>query len=395
MCVPLVVAVASQPYPLVDGLPGRIVYTRAASDSRDFAVDIFLADADGDGEERLTNTVDAVVYGSAAGEEQPRWSPDGSQIAFSTYNKDGLASVWRVAVTGGTPTPMAQNDGEAGGGPAWQPDGRCVVYAGVHRGGASTLDVRRACLDGTVETVLDTADMDERGPDVSPDGAKIVYQARRPPRSFSDRTEWSLRLMNADGSADAALYAPSEGSATHPRWSPDMQRIAFVAGMPEGVGTLSVLELSTGQVTALVTKAAGPIAWSPDGQRIMFHNVDANGPRALTSALSASQGPAQDAQYKGLYVLDRAIGQLSRLRGPAGGEGAGAVSYQWGYAPDWWAPSPTPTATATASPTPTATASPTPSATATVQSFGVAFLPLVANDFLMADEPESSVPGER
>ncbi len=383
--VPLVLAFASQSYPLVGLLPGRIVYTRAASEGRDFAIDIYVADANGDGEERLTNTVDSVVYGSAAGEDQPRWSPDGAQLAFSTYNKEGVASIWRVAATGGTPTPMVQNDGEGGGGPSWQPDGRCVLYAGAHRGGASTLDIRRACVDGTVETVMDTADVDERGPDVSPDGKLIVYQARRPPRSFTDRPEWSLWLARSDGTEPRLLYAPSQGSATNPRWSPDMARVAFVLGMPEGVGTLCVIELATGEMTPLLTKVAGPISWSPDGQMILFHNVDANGPRTLYAGPQGPEHPYQETQYKGLYVLDHAVKQLLRLRGRAGGEGVGAISYQWGYAPDWYAPTatPTPTTTSTPSPTATTTAIASPTATATEVPVPAIFLPLVGRDLIL------------
>lgn len=379
LALPVAVIWAVQSFPQVGPLPGRIVYTRAASESRDFTIDIYTADANGENERRLTNTIDAVVYGSAAGEDQPRWSPDGAEIAFSTFNGDGLASIWRMPAAGGTPTPMAVNDGDSGGGASWQPDGQCVVYAGAHRGGQSTLDLRRACRDGTVSTVLSTDDVDERCPDVSPDGALIVYQARRPPRSYTDRTQWALWVMRPDGSGPAQLYAPPVGSATHPRWSPDMRHIAFVVGLPEGVGDLTILDLATGVATPLVRKVAGPLAWSPDGRAILFHNVDAAGPRTVSTYTQSDGQP----QYKGLYVFDRFANQLLRLLGPAGGEGMS--TYQWGYAPDWFAPSPTPTATATDTATATGTTTPTATATNTPIPNLTIYLPLVGNGFDIGD----------
>jgi Tol biopolymer transport system component len=384
--VPIVRSAASQTIPPVGTLPGRIVYTRAASSSTDFTIDVFIADADGENESQLTNTVDSRVYGSARGEDQPRWSPDGLEVAFSTANRDGLVSVWRVPATGGTPTPVVVNDGE-GGDQSWEPDGRCMVYAGAHVGGDSTLDLKRICSDGSTSILAETADVDERAPDVSPDGSSVVYEARRPPKSYSDRTQWSLRRMAIDGSGDELLYSPSQESALYPRWSPQGTTIAFIEGRLEGIGTLSVLDVATRQVTRLATLAAGPIAWSPDGQTVLFYNTDANGPQVVSSSPAGPAQPQQAEQLLGLYVIGRSDRQLQRLLGAAGGADAKDDSYQWGYAADWWAPSatPTPTATHTSTNTPTATATTTPTPTETPVAGRVNYLPLVSLGVALGD----------
>ncbi len=372
MVVTFVLVAAMQEIPFAEPMPGRIVYNRAGDSTSAFAIDLFVADANGDNERQLTNTVDSTVYGSAAGEDGPRWSPDGEEVSFSTLDRNGLASIWIVPQAGGTPTPLARADGEQGGDPAWHRDGQCLVYAGAHVGeGDSTLDLKRACRDGSSVTLLDTADLDERSPDVSPDGQTIVYQSRRAPSSVHDRFDWSLRLIDLDGSNDRLLYTPPSGSATSPRWSPDGRRIAFVAGSFMGLGTVSVLDLSSGQVTALARTAGGPLSWSPDGAYILFYNTAAGGPQLPVAIAATSQQPTQEGQFLGLYVYDFARRGLWRLRGAAGGANADPMGYRWGAAADWWGPSPTPTATAEATAEATPSAEPTepvPSATPTEEA---------------------------
>src|ERR1043165_8763848 len=76
----------------------------------------------------------AVRLSSPAGEESfPRFSPDGSKIAF-TADYDGNADVYVIPTTGGTPTrltyhPMA--DRVIG----WHPDGKRVLFASSRESG--------------------------------------------------------------------------------------------------------------------------------------------------------------------------------------------------------------------------------------------------------------------
>ncbi len=383
-----VVAATSQEIPFADPMPGRIVYTRAGDSTSAFAIDVFVADANGENERQLTNTVDSTVYGSAVGEDQPRWSPDGEEVSFFTLDRDGLASIWIVPQTGGTPTPVVRADGEQGGDPAWHRDGQCLVYAGAHGGsGDSTLDLKRACRDGSGMTLLATDDLDERAPDVSPDGQTIVYQSRRAPTSVHDRFEWSLRLIDIQGGNDRLLYEPPTGSATNPRWSPNGQRIAFVAGSALGLGTLSVLDLASGEVTPLARIAGGPIAWSPDGQYLLFYNTAGDGPRLTVASRRAGGAPLQEAQNLGLYLYDFQRRGLWRLRGAAGGADAAPMSYRWGAAGDWWGPSPTPSATTEATAQATATEEATEPATPTAEATTAATSTATATTTATASPP--------
>src|SRR5215469_16075618 len=81
--------------------------------------DIWVANEDGTNVTRLTDNAAREVY--------PRFSPDGSQIAFSS-NRAGNYDVYVVSSTGGTPRQLTFNsadDNVVG----WTPDGKKILFA--------------------------------------------------------------------------------------------------------------------------------------------------------------------------------------------------------------------------------------------------------------------------
>ena len=116
----------------------------------------------------------------------------------------------------------------------------------------------------TIDTYLDWEYVNS--PQVSPDGAQIVY-TRRWTDKMNDKFEDEVWIMNADGTRNRFFVKGAQA-----RWSPDGRRIAYVApGQPGGaqlfVKWLDAAEES--QVTHL-ERAPGNINWSPDGKQIAF-----------------------------------------------------------------------------------------------------------------------------
>lgn len=360
--------------PLAEPAPGRIVYTRGA----DGVIDIFTAAPDGSDELRLSD-----IEESSAGEYQPRFSPDGTRVVFATTDANGLATYWIIPATGGEPSPVVARDGQ-GLDPTWSPDGHCIAFSGSHlAGGAPTPDrhdIKIWCDDAPVRTLTDTPSIDEREADWSPDGMRIAFAARV---VGSSSNRWRLESIAVDGT-DRRVLLERGVHDRQPRYAPDGERLAFVASdlsdLP--IGTLSLLDPTTGIVSPLVRRPAASFAWSPDGSELLFGNIDNDrvdvvGSGSPLAALDlASPAGLQAATAKGLYRVVVGSLALSRLKGAAGGAESTPNSYDFGFAPDWSAgpatPTPvasdTPKATATSALTATATASATRRATATPSS---------------------------
>jgi Tol biopolymer transport system component len=120
----------------------------------------------------------------------------------------------------------------------------------------------------TVEKYLDYEQVAD--PQLSPDGARIVYTRRWVNRQ-DDRWESALWIMGGDGARNRFL---TRGSA--PVWSPDGTRIAYLAeGEPRGtqvwVKYMDVEGPGT-QVTRLA-QAPSEVRWSPDGRSLGFAAV--------------------------------------------------------------------------------------------------------------------------
>ncbi len=104
---------------------------------------------------------------------------------------------------------------------------------------------------------------DDRLPDVSRDGSRIVFQSYR-------NGTWDIWSMNADGSSAAAL---TEGPADdrEPVLSPDGSRVAFSSDR-SGNYDVWILDLATTEVKQITTDAAQDYmpAWSASGDEIVF-----------------------------------------------------------------------------------------------------------------------------
>src|ERR1700758_5313805 len=88
--------------------------------------DIWVANEDGSGAQRLTDNTARDIY--------PRFSPDGKWIAFSS-NRDGNYDVYVVAADGGRPRQLTfhtANDTVVG----WTPDSKQILFSSARGLGA-------------------------------------------------------------------------------------------------------------------------------------------------------------------------------------------------------------------------------------------------------------------
>ena len=151
---------------------------------------------------------------------QPRWSPDGKQIAF--LRDTDLSSTIRLSTfimnADGTDVRRLTNHLNNDRGLTFSPDGKKLIVSNYM--GLYVVDIKSGS-----ETRI--SDSEIRAVDWSSDGKEIVFVNT----GFWETTEDNLWIMNADGS-DARPWTPSifperSMDRLRPKWSPDGQQILY------------------------------------------------------------------------------------------------------------------------------------------------------------------------
>jgi Tol biopolymer transport system component len=184
---------------------------------RDLNAEIYVMNADGSAETRLTT--------NPTQDSAPAWSADGNEIVFlrrsPTIND---IAIWTVAAAGGDPVVLIDSPGTDTM-PAFSPDGSKIAYG--HNDPGEDLEIYVADADGSNPTPLTNNATLDRDPNWSPDGTRIVYGC--PP----DSGDSEICVVDADGGNQQTLTANTD-TDRDPSWSPDGTRIAFESDRPDG-----------------------------------------------------------------------------------------------------------------------------------------------------------------
>ena len=111
---------------------------------------------------------------------------------------------------------------------------------------------------------------------ISPDGRWIVFAARTPGAKGPQGESAHLYRAAVDGSAPPALlFDGGAGSQSHPVFSPDGSRLAYLSEPRGGFGdvraAVMVRDIKTGRTFEAdkgFDRSAGKLSWSADGNRL-------------------------------------------------------------------------------------------------------------------------------
>ena len=191
-------------------------------------------------------------------DEEPRWSPDGRQIAFgSTRGQKGNIDIFVMNADGSgvvrlTDHPAAEQ------GPVWAADGKSLFFTGERDGRGEIYRVWLA--DKRVERVtrgFNRAIM----PAASPDGRYLAYAAQ---------TIMNFQIHLLDLSTGTSSQMTSGGGACRPSFSPDSKELAFVRIATEP-SRLEAVRESGGRVLLEDKRLWSYYPdYSPDGKLIAF-----------------------------------------------------------------------------------------------------------------------------
>ncbi len=185
-----------------------------------------------------------------------------------------------VIVEGNGENRRQLTDGEDNNGmPDISPDGALVVYVSQVRGKGTV--IRVISMDGTYRKRLTRAGAGKTSfaPAWSPDGTKIAY-THGTCRTKQQPCPVNIWVMDADGSNKKRLTG-GDAADVYPTWSPDGKKIAFFSHRDGGLGQIWVMDAETGgQLERLTTAYYDETlkanieqkvpAWSPDGNYIAY-----------------------------------------------------------------------------------------------------------------------------
>ena len=185
-------------------------------------------------------------------DSSPAWSPDGTQIAFSS-TRDGKPQLYLIAADGGEARALTALAQGVGSGPLWSPDGSQLAFSAppaappdLSKPYRLTRRVYRfdamGYLDGTVQSVyvvpsdggeprrITDDEQHHALQGWSPDGSELLVLSTMQPEGESGYHS-RLRTLTLDGAARE--LTGDWGYATGATWLPDGQRVAFY-GTPHG-----------------------------------------------------------------------------------------------------------------------------------------------------------------
>jgi len=255
--------------------------------------DLYLMNADGTGQTRLTTNLGDV--------RSPSFSPDGSRLVFGLAS-DAQSTLEQLYVVNADGSDLRQLTFVTGGAslPSWSPDGVHIAFSDGATGQIAILD-----SDGANHRLLTHDAGQHWAPTWSPNSSQIAYIAS------IDGAAGQVYVIDtrsvATGATGASATTPRQlthDPAQHwtPRWSPDGANIAFSSSGQSGTEAIFVMRADGSgvrQLTAGDAESWGPV-WSPDGRRIAFaSNRDGHAEIYVTQAdgtnlVNLTQNPGAD-----------------------------------------------------------------------------------------------------
>jgi TolB protein len=223
-----------------------------------------VADADGFNAQTVLASNEPII--------SPSWAPDGTRIAYVSFeNRKPVVYVQSVA-TGGRQA--VANFSGSNSAPAWSPDGRRLAVV-LTKDGGSQIYLMNADGSGTPTRITRTSAIDTE-PNFSPDGQLLLFTSDRggSPQIYG--------MAAAGGDARRLTF---EGSYNvSPRFSPDGRSFAFVQ-RNGGRFNIAIQDFATRQVQVLTDGSIDESpSFAPNGRMIVY--ATQAGGRGILAAVS-------------------------------------------------------------------------------------------------------------
>ncbi len=271
----------------------------------------------------ITGGTPTRIADGMAWEVHPRFSPDGSRIAF-TSDRGGANNIWVMNADGSDKRQLTEEKFRLLNQPSWSPDGRFIAakkhFTTSRSLGTGEIWMYHVSGGGGVQVVkrANEALQKELGePTFSPDGSAIYFTRNTTPGNTfiyaQDSNAGIFAIERHDlATGEVTTAVDGFGGAVRPTPSPDGKSIAFVR-REQDQSQLWVKDIATGkeskiydeldldvQETWAVTGVYPNMDWTPDSQSIVFWaggkirrvNADGSGAAVIPFRISDTRGTA-------------------------------------------------------------------------------------------------------
>jgi Tol biopolymer transport system component len=172
---------------------------------------------------------------------QPRFSPDGSKVVF-TSDRSGGENLWVMSLDGADTTQLTKGNGNSYQSPEWTPDGKYVVAS---KGGVGKLWMYHVDGGSGVQLIKEPQSLRTAGAAFGPDDRYIWFAQRTGAHRYN--TTFPVYQLAVYDRQTGQRFARSSryGSAVRPALSPDGRWLVYGSRHDEDTG-LRIRDLQTG-----------------------------------------------------------------------------------------------------------------------------------------------------
>jgi len=252
----------------------------------------------------------------------PRFAPDGKELAFISGSGNGSNEIYVASVGGGKARELTSLRSSVGG-LDWTPDGRELVFSSGHQGSPTLFRISRAGGDPQpVSVATDNA----RFPRIAAHGHRLLFL-----HWVFHTNIWRARLSPTDHGTPSRIVA-STREDSGPAFSPDGNRLVFSSDRAGSSEIYISAADGSNPVQLTSMRTTGSPAWSADGKQIAFDSrangqgdiylISAEGgsPRRLTKGPDDSEVPTWSRDGCWIYFTLVAPGTPIWKVAPQGGD---------------------------------------------------------------------------